>query len=284
MVASLQIVPTADRRSRNAEANTSSPPPFRSQRTPDNAMSKKSSSGKTVVMLHGWGGSSRSVWKENGWTGQLQAAGLDPVGIDLLGHGDAQHPHDPESYSDLAASVIERLPQSSDGLLGLGYSLGCKVLLEIESRLPGTFQRMVLGGLGGNAFAPEGVGASLADCLRFGPRPDTPPAVKALAEYGVAAGNDPLALAACLCRPPNPRLTKRRLSTIRCPVLLVCGDEDMVALPVEPLVDALPNPATLMLEGVDHLALPQSLQFRQAAVAFLARTSAAVTATTPSIQ
>jgi pimeloyl-ACP methyl ester carboxylesterase len=221
-----------------------------------------------VVLLHGWGGSYEAVWQANGWAERLASCGFEPVGIDLLGHGNAFRSHDPADYSDLAKHVIAQLPTES-GLLAIGYSLGCKVLLEIEARMPGRFSRLVLGGLGANVFAPEALGGAVATCLEEGPKSDTPPIVSMLADYGVRAGNDPLAIAACLRRLPNPSLTRERLAAIRCPVLLVSGDADLVAYPVDPLADALSSHQVKILPGVDHIDLPKSADFQRAALAFL---------------
>ena len=54
-----------------------------------------------VVLVHGWGGSFASTWQRNGFTALLDDAGLEVIGVDLLGHGDAPKPHDPDAYHDL---------------------------------------------------------------------------------------------------------------------------------------------------------------------------------------
>ncbi|MNC09957.1 2-succinyl-6-hydroxy-2,4-cyclohexadiene-1-carboxylate synthase [compost metagenome] len=224
---------------------------------------------KSVVLIHGWGGSTQSVWNANGWIDLLRNAGFDPVGIDLPGHGDALRSHDPARYADLASEVIAQLPDDQV-LLGVGYSLGCKVLLEIEARQPGRFAALVLGGLGGNVYAPEALGAVVAQCLEDGIPEDSPPVAKMLARYGVSAGNDPLAIAACLRRKPNPVLTPERLRAVECPVLLVSGDADTVAYPVDLLADSITRSSVQILSGVDHLHLPENKDFMAAALRFLA--------------
>ena len=224
---------------------------------------------KSVVLIHGWGGSAQSVWNANGWFDLLRNAGFDPVGIDLPGHGDALRSHDPAQYADLASEVIAQLPDVQ-ALLGIGYSLGCKILLEIEARQPGRFTALVLGGLGGNVFAPEALGIVVAQCLEEGIPEDSPPVAKMLARYGVAAGNDPLAIAACLRREPNPILTPERLRAVECPVLLVSGDADTVAYPVGLLADSITQSSVEILTGIDHLHLPENKDFMAAALRFLA--------------
>ena len=224
---------------------------------------------KSVVLIHGWGGSTNSVWNSNGWLDLLRKAGCDPGGIDLLGRGDALRSHDPARYADLASEVIAQLPDDQV-LLGIGYSLGCKVLLEIEARQPGRFAALVLGGLGGNVYAPEALGAVVAQCLEDGIPDEAPPVAKMLARYGVSAGNDPLAIAACLRREPNPLLTPERLRAVECPVLLVSGDADTVAFPVDLLADSITQSSVQILPGIDHLHLPENKDFMAAALRFLA--------------
>lgn len=224
---------------------------------------------KSVVLIHGWGGSAQSVWDANGWFDLLRDAGFDPVGIDLPGHGNAVRSHDPANYADLASEVIAQLPDHQV-LYGIGYSLGCKVLLEIQARQPGRFAALVLGGLGGNVFAPEALGAVVAQCLEDGIPEDSPPVAKLLARYGIAAGNDPLAIAACLRREPNPQLTPERLRAVDCPVLLVTGDADTVAYPVDLLAESITQSSVQILTGIDHLHLPEDQDFKAAAIRFLA--------------
>jgi pimeloyl-ACP methyl ester carboxylesterase len=223
---------------------------------------------KHVVLLHGWGGSDAIVWKTNRWYERLEAAGYAVTGIDLPGHGSSQRKHDPQAYADLASLVAAQMP-AAESVIGIGYSLGAKVLLELASRQPSTFRVLVLAGLGANVFAPEVVGEVLARALVDGADDATPAPVRALVTYGLRAGNDPLALAACLRRPANPVLTPSRLGAITCPALLVCGDRDSLALPLEPLSSALANSTTLLLPGVNHIGLPASPECATAVIDFL---------------
>ena len=64
-----------------------------------------------VVLVHGWGGSFASTWQRNGFTALLDDACLEVIGVDLLGHGDAPKPHDPDAYHDLTERVVEALPE-----------------------------------------------------------------------------------------------------------------------------------------------------------------------------
>ena len=151
----------------------------------------------------------------------------------------------------------------------IGYSLGAKLLLALAMRDPDRYRRLVVAGLGANAFAPEPQGEAVAAALENGTNETTPPPVKVLVDYALSAGNDPQALAAVLRRMPNPVITPIQLAQVTQPTLLIVGDRDAIAMPVKPLLDALPHATCQLLSGVDHLNLPANLDFRDAALAFL---------------
>lgn len=221
-----------------------------------------------VLLLHGWGGSFDSTWRATGWVDALAAADHGVVRVDLPGHGASARAHEPAAYDDMAAAIASTLPPG-EPIDAIGYSLGAKLILALAVREPGRFRRIVLGGLGGNVFAPERAGGAVADALEQGVCADTPAAIRALVDYGLSAGNDPLALAAVLRRPANPVIAPSDLGRIECPVLMVSGDVDAIALPLGPLQSALPSAEVRLLPGVDHLALPGHPEFRRLALQFI---------------
>ena len=221
-----------------------------------------------VLLLHGWGGNFASTWKNNGWCEGLKVAGRRVIAVDLPGHGSSRASHDPKDYADLAASVEEKL-EGEEQVDAIGFSLGGKVLLELACRHPGRFRRLVIAGLGHNLFAPERMGEMLAGILERGITDEDPAPVRALLAQVLPAGNDPRALAACLRRPANPVLTPERLAMVNCPVLLIAGEQDTLAQPIEPLKQALPHANVENLPDMDHFGLPGSLVFRIASLAFL---------------
>ena len=218
-----------------------------------------------VALLHGWGGSFASTFAASGWRCALAEAGRTVIAADLPGHGEKASRNSVD-YSDLAADLDARLPPGP--LDVVGYSLGGKLALAIASRNPNRFRRLVIGGVGDNLFAPEPVATALADALDLGVGPDTPEQLKALIQYATADGNDPLALAAVLRRPPNPVLADRNLAGLAA-VLLVNGAEDRIALPDQRLRDAMPQASYVSLAGTDHLSLASAPKFMAAALKFL---------------
>jgi len=222
--------------------------------------------GGPVVLLHGWGGSFGSTFERNGWPADLVAGGKSIIPIDLPGHGEGSS-QDPASYTDLAGALAALLPDGQVDLIG--YSLGAKLALELASRQPERFGTIIVGGVGDNLFAPEANGEAVAHALVVGLPEDAPPPVRALVEYSRQSGADPNALAAVLRRTPNPIADEARLRRIGARILMVNGSRDGLAQPDTRLRTALNDPAHVLLEGVDHFALPAEAGFRSAAIAFL---------------
>ena len=68
-----------------------------------------------VLLVHGFASSFERNWREPGWADLLAESGRQVIGIDLLGHGSADKPHDPAAYAHLDESVIAALPD--DGVV-----------------------------------------------------------------------------------------------------------------------------------------------------------------------
>ncbi|MBL3610966.1 alpha/beta fold hydrolase [Rhodovulum sulfidophilum] len=221
---------------------------------------------KRVALVHGWGGSYAATWQADGWDEALRDAGFEPVGVDIAGHGPQGGPHDPRAYADLASDLAAKLPTGLHG--AIGFSLGTKLLLELEARKPGAYGRLVLGGIGDNLFAPETAGPAIVAALR-GETAEHPPQVAALLAYAAKSGSDPVCLAAVLERPGNPVLTESRLAAAQAPILIFNSTNDAVAQPDDRLRAALPGALYRQVDGPGHVALTADARFRDAAVAFL---------------
>jgi pimeloyl-ACP methyl ester carboxylesterase len=223
-----------------------------------------------VLMAHGWGGSFEATFAPYGWREAFAAQGRDVIGIDLPGHGHARPAsHDPQSYSDLAGVLSERLPAGA--LDAVGFSLGSKLLLELECRLPGRFRRLVLGGVGANAFAPERGTEPVAAALESGEIENAPEPVKMMVRYAQLSGSDPRALAAVVRRPANPIHNAERLAHVAAQTLLINGAEDKGVAPVDALASVIPGSTSLLIPNVGHIDLPGHEEFRSAAIAFLTK-------------
>jgi pimeloyl-ACP methyl ester carboxylesterase len=223
-------------------------------------------SGLPVLLVHGLASSFDLNWREPGWVDLLSDAGREVIGVDLLGHGKADKPHDPAAYAHVADDIAAALPDDGSQVQAVGFSMGARLLLEVAAANPSRFERLVVAGIGAGVFA-GGSSEALATAIEGGVVDDTHGTARLFAQFAAGSGNDPAALAAFLRRDARA-LTREELAAITCPVLVVLGDQDFAA-PAEPLVDALPNATFRGLKGVDHFATPKDFKFLDAALEFL---------------
>lgn len=220
-------------------------------------------SGNPVLLLHGFTTSAVRTWQEPGWIDLLSDAGREVIAPDLLGHGEADKPHDPAEYSrveELIEAVLPDVPVD-----GIGYSAGARILLVLASAKPERFGRLVVGGIGGRLLEPQ-QGNAILDALEgTGVGEDMVAShFKRMAE---GDGNDPKALAAFIKR-RQPPLGREELARVASPTLVVIGDKDFAG-PGEPLADALGDGELLTLPGVDHFGLPKAFPFLEKGLDFI---------------
>lgn len=222
--------------------------------------------GVPIVLVHGWGGSFATTWEQSGFTALLADAGRDVIGIDLLGHGTAPKPHEPEAYADLTVRVVEALPDRR--VDAVGFSLGALTLLRTAAAHPDRFRRLVLAGIGRNVFERDGDAAARIVAAIEGRGDESDNRARLFAQYAHQPGNDPVALAAIMRADSNRDITRADLTAVAAPVLVVVGENDFVA-PADELVDALPDARQVVLRRTDHFATPESFDFIDATLEFL---------------
>lgn len=216
-----------------------------------------------VALVHGLGSSFEHGWREGGWIDLLGDVGRRVVPVDILGHGNAPAPHDPAAYEHLEQSVADALPDEQ--VDAIGFSLGAQLLLQLAANDPARFGRLVVIGVGENLFRTE-QSFALADAFERGVEPDDITA-RVFVSSAASAGNDPLAMAACIRRPPH-MFTVEELGRVTCPTLVIIGDRDFAG-PPDPLVAALPDAKCVILPGIDHFRATREFACLDAALEFL---------------
>jgi pimeloyl-ACP methyl ester carboxylesterase len=219
-----------------------------------------------ILLVHGLGSSFEHGWRAPGWADLIADAGRQVIPVDLLGHGTADAPHDPDKYAHLESSIERALPDEQ--VDAIGFSLGAQLLLRVAARTPERFGRLVVIGVGANLLR-DGDTTALADAFERGAEP-TDITARLFFNLALSAGNDPLAISACLRR-PQERLTAEDLARVSTPTLVIIGDEDFAG-PAEPLVEALPNATLAMLKGVDHFRVTSEFGCIDAALEFVEAT------------
>ncbi len=217
-------------------------------------------------MVHGFASSFERNWREPGWVDVRQDEGHQVMGVDLLGHGEAPKPTDPEAYRDIQSGIETALPAEGQ-VDAVGFSMGGQLLLRVASKSPDRFRRIAIGGVGDNIFSAS-TGEEAAAVIEAGQAGETGhEAMGAFARFAQAPGNDPAALAACMRRPQEP-ITEEELAGVKVPVLVVLGDRDFAG-PADRLMAALPDARLVTLTGADHFGTPKDFRFIDAVVEFL---------------
>lgn len=229
---------------------------------------QQDSAATPVVLVHGWGGSFTTTWERSGFTALLADAERQVIGIDLLGHGTAPKPHDPEAYADLAERVFSAMP--AQPVDAVGFSLGALTLLRAAMSQPHRFRRLVLAGIGRNVFERDDeVTRRIIEAIETGGNePGVENHARLFAQYAHQPGNDPVALAAIMKRSPSADLTDAQFAAVTCPVLVAVGDKDFV-MPADRLIDVLPDARLVTLRRTDHFATPESFDFIDATLEFI---------------
>ena len=217
-----------------------------------------------VLLVHGFATSARRTWQEPGWLDLLADAGREVIAPDLLGHGDADKPHDPAAYAAVEELVLAALP---DGAVvdAVGYSAGARIVLSLAAAHPERFGRLVVAGMGARLFEPR-EDNPLLDAIE-GRAADDDMVGLHFKQMSESDGNDPLALAAFLKR-EQPAFDRADAAKVTAPTLVIIGDADFAG-PGEPLAEALPNGELITLRGVDHFGLPKAFAFVEKGLDFL---------------
>ncbi len=232
-----------------------------------------SGEGPPVVLVHGFGASRAITWANTNWYQTLTRAGRRLVAIDCRGHGQSGKPLEPPSYEEglmasdilavLAALGIERADI-------MGYSMGGYLAIRLMHDSPRQVGRVVLAGVGEKYFRASRERAEIiADGLLAGdPSTIIDPEALAFRTFCERAGNDLVALAACIRRPRRV-FQPPELGAMPHPVLVVCGELDDTSGPPEPLATAFPNGRALTVPRRNHHSTVGDRLYKDAALEFL---------------
>jgi len=205
-----------------------------------------------IIMVHGWGGSHQQTWQKPGIQTLIEEIGRTVIGVDLLGHGQAEKPHDPAAYSDISSSI--RDAAQNYPVDAVGFSLGAIALLHAATINPKIFRKLVLIGIGDKIFEahdPQETKRIISGIDKTADQEDT--LAYQFGNYARQPGNDVDALRAMLQRPRGESFTKQNASAISADVLVIVGDRDFV-LPADELVSAFKNSRFKLLKNCDHFA------------------------------
>lgn len=229
--------------------------------------------GRPVLLIHGFGANRAITWRNTGWYDVLAKAGCRVIAIDCRGHGESEKPHRPEDYDDglMAADCAAVLRELSDTAADvMGYSMGAQIAIRLMHDSPEAVRRCVLAGVGATYFhRSAGIDEAIAQGLETtDPEAITLPIAREFRNFCERAGDDLVAMAACMRR-PRRIFSAEELTRLSQPVLVVDGAEDSIAGPPEALARAFPNAKTLTVPRRNHHSTVGDRAYKDAVVRFL---------------
>ena len=224
-----------------------------------------------VLLIHGFGSNGRINWISPGWVKFLTEAGRQVIVIDNRGHGESEKLYEAQDYdarimADDAKRLLDHLNVERCDVMG--YSMGARITAFLAMYNSEKVRCCVLAGMADNLVRGFGRGDAIADALLADEESeDMAPEPKAFRRFAQKTGSDLKALAACMLSRGHS-IDKEMLATVSVPVLVVAGDVDDVAGPVEPLVALIPNAKGVVLPGRDHMNAVGDKGYKESVLAF----------------
>jgi pimeloyl-ACP methyl ester carboxylesterase len=237
--------------------------------------------GPSVLLIHGFAASRRQNWKEPGWYQTLIEAGYQVVAMDCRGHGESDKPHDTKFYGHDMMAGDARAVMAVTGIAPtflMGYSMGGFISLHLLLGYPEQLKRLAIGGVGatylnmspqpGNRMADPETRNRIADALI---EPDkskiTDPTALTFRDFAEQSGKDRLALAACM-RAMRRNFSAEELHHSQRPVLVVCGENDVLTGPPGPLAAAFADGHAVTVARRDHMTTVGDKVYKAAVLKF----------------
>jgi pimeloyl-ACP methyl ester carboxylesterase len=231
-----------------------------------------SSTGAPVLLIHGFASNRGVNWVDTGWVNWLTNAGHRAIAFDNRGHGESGKLYDPAQYTSQLMAEDARLLLDHLGIAAadvIGYSMGARIAARLAIAHPARVRRAVFAGLAASMIDGLGGGETVALGLEA---PDIQgikdPEARAFRKFAEQTKSDLRALAACMRASRRP-VAKEELARITQPALVVAGELDDIAGPVEALTGVLPNARGLTLPGRNHMSAVGDSLFKREVTAFL---------------
>jgi pimeloyl-ACP methyl ester carboxylesterase len=230
--------------------------------------------GDPVLLIHGFASSAQVNWTDTGWVAALSGAGFTVITFDNRGHGRSDKLYDPQAYG--APTMAEDARRLLDHLAiprahVMGYSMGARIAAFLALAHPERVGTLVLAGLAANMMRGVEAADEIARALEAPSREEvTAPGPRAFRLFAEQTKSDLKALAACM-RSSRQTVSGAELARIAVPVLVVAGEIDDIAGPVDPLVAAIPGARGLTLPRRNHMNAVGDRLYKQTVIEFFKR-------------
>ncbi len=230
-----------------------------------------------VLLIHGFASNLHVNWVDTGWVKTLTVAGYRVVAIDNRGHGASAKPHEVAAYGGpIMAEDARRLLDH----LGLhkvhvvGYSMGARIAAFLALSHPQRVRSLVFGGLGANMVRGMAGTGPIAHALEAESIDQVAnPTARTFRAFAEQTGSDLKALAACIRSSRDP-ISVADVGRLTCPVLVAVGEHDVIGGAAPVLAELIPNAASFVIAGRDHMKAVGDRSFKDRVVAHLASMTA----------
>ena len=228
--------------------------------------------GPPVLLIHGFASNWRVNWQATGWVKTLTEAGYRVIAVDNRGHGESEKLYDPAQYSatmmaEDAGRLLDHLAITQAAVMG--YSMGARITAFLTMLRPEKVSRAVFAGLAERMVLGVPGAEAIADGLMAETSRDVKdPGARSFRIFAEQTKSDLKALSACM-RSSRVKIKPEALARIRCPVLVVAGEVDDVAGPVQPLVELIPGATGVTLPGRNHMNAVGDMGYKKAVLGFL---------------
>ena len=230
-------------------------------------------SGEPVLLIHGFASNIAANWIDTGWIKTLTDAGYRAIAYDNRGHGRSAKLYGVEEYgAPIMAEDARRLLDhlGIERVHVMGYSMGARIAAFLALAHPGRVGSLVFGGLGINMVRGVAGTGPVARALEAESIEDvTNPTARTFRAFAEQTLSDLKALAACI-RSARAPITAEALGTLRCPVLVVVGDRDVIGGSPSELAALIPGAKSVQLAGRDHMKAVGDRTFKASVLEFLA--------------
>jgi pimeloyl-ACP methyl ester carboxylesterase len=229
--------------------------------------------GEPVLLIHGFASNVATNWVGTSWVKTLTDAGYRVIAYDNRGHGHSAKLYDLESYgapimAEDARRLLDHLGIGAAHVIG--YSMGARIGAFLTIAHPARVRSLVFGGLGLNMVRGVAGTGPVAHALEAASIDEvTNATARTFRAFAEQTNSDLKALAACI-RSSRARITPEALGALRCPVLVVVGDRDVIGGSATELAALIPGARAVTLEGRDHMKAVGDKGFKEAVLEFLA--------------
>jgi pimeloyl-ACP methyl ester carboxylesterase len=231
-----------------------------------------SGDGPPILLIHGFASNGAVNWTFTGWQDLLNRAGYRTILIDNRGHGASAKLYDPAAYglpqfAGDACRLLDHLGIAAAAVMG--YSMGARITAWLAINHAQRVSKAVMAGLAGNLILGVGSSDAIAAALEAPSLDDVSGAVpRSFRSFAEQTRSDLRALAACM-RSSRRIISKEEFARITCPALIVAGEKDDIAGPMDPILSAIAGARGVTLPGRNHMNAVGDKRYKEEVLAFL---------------